>query len=99
PGSLYKAMFLTPTLVQQDPGAQTAAVAGTVIVGDVLHTFINGVDAAVHTVAAGESAADVAAAIAAAVNASTAPDPVSGLALNSRFFATSARGVVTIKAR
>ena len=27
PGSLYQAMFLTPTLLQQDPGAQTATVA------------------------------------------------------------------------
>ena len=42
PNSLYQAMFLTPTLLQQDPGAQTATVASTVNVGDVLHTAING---------------------------------------------------------
>ena len=44
PGALYQTMFLTPTLLQQDPGAQTATVAGTVNVGDVLHTAINGSD-------------------------------------------------------
>jgi hypothetical protein len=98
-GSLYQTMFLTPTLLQQDPGAQTATVATTVNTGDVLHTFINGQEnVPAHTVADGESAAQVATAIAAAVNGSAAADPVSGLPLNSRFFATSTGGVITIEA-
>ena len=99
PNALYQRMFLTPTLLQQDPGAQTATVASTVNVGDVLHTSINGSEeVAPYTVLAGDTAASVAAAIAAAINAATAPDPVSGLPLNSRFLASSEGGVITIKA-
>ena len=101
-GSLYRAMFLTPTLLQQDPGAQIATVAATVNVGDVLHTGINtppGQPGQVnYTVAPGDTAATAAAAIAAAVNAETAPDPATGLPLNARFHAASAGGVITIKA-
>jgi len=94
--ALYQAMFLTPTLTQQDPGAQTATVASTVNVGDVLRTSINGIQVTPHAVAAGESAAAVAAAIASGINATTDLDPVSGLPLNSRFYASSAGGTVTI---
>ena len=65
-GSLYQSMFLTPTLLQQDPGAQTATVASTVNAGDVLHTSINGAEVVpAYTVAAGQTAAEAAAAIAA----------------------------------
>ncbi|HEV2451110.1 MAG TPA: neuraminidase-like domain-containing protein [Streptosporangiaceae bacterium] len=102
PGSLYRAMFLTPTLLQQDPGAQTATVASTVNVGDVLHTGINtapGQPGQVnYTVASADTAATAAAAIAAAINAATTADPATGLPLNQRFYATSAGGVITIKA-
>ena len=102
PGSLYQAMFLTPTLLQQDPGAQTATVNPTVNVGDVLHTAINlpsdQPGQVAYTVAPGDTAAAAAAAIAAALNAATTPDPASGLPLNARFHATSAGGVITIQA-
>ena len=84
-------MFLTPTLLQQDPGAQTATVAATVNVGDVLHTAINlpsdQPGQVAYTVQPGDTAATAAAAIAAALNAATTPDPVSGLPLNTRFHA------------
>ena len=99
PAALYQAMFLTPTLLQHDPGAQTATVASPVNVGDVLHTSINGSqEITPYTVQPGDTAASAAAAIAAAINAATAPDPVSGLPLSSRFSATSDGGVVTVKA-
>ena len=95
-------MFLTPTLLQQDPGAQTATVDPTVNVGDVLHTAINlpsdQPGQVAYTVAPGDTAATAATAIAAALNAVTSPDPASGLPLNARFHATSAGGVITIRA-
>ena len=101
-GSLYQVLFLTPTLLQQDPGAQTATVAATVNVGDTLHTAINlpaGQASQVsYTVQATDTAASAAAAIAAAINTATALDPVSGLPLNARFHATSAGEVITIRA-
>ena len=101
-GSLYRTMFLTPTLIQQDPGAQTAAVAATVNVGDILHTAINlPVDQPgqfAYTVQSGDTAATAAAAVAAALNASADADPASGLPLNARFHATSSGGLVTIRA-
>ena len=97
--ALYQRMFLTPTLLQQDPGAQTATVASTVNVGDVLSTAINvpiGRAQVAYPVAAGQDAA--ATAIATAINATTSLDPVSNLPLNKRFAASSSGGVVTIKA-
>ena len=100
--SLYQDLFLTPTLLQQDPGAQTATVAATVNVGDVLHTAINLPSGQpgqlAYTVQPGDTAQTAAAAVAAAVNSATAPDPASGLPLNARFRATSSGGVITIKA-
>jgi GH18 family chitinase len=96
--ALYQGMFLTPTLLQQDPGTQTATVANAVNVGDVLKTAINSVAIAPHTVAAGETATSVATAIAAAINATTATDPASGAPLNTRFLASSKGGVIAIKA-
>jgi Neuraminidase-like domain/FHA domain len=102
PGSLYQGMFLSPTLLQQDPGAQTATVAATVNVGDILQTAINlpgGQPGQVsYTVQPADTAVTAAEAIAAALNAATTPDPVSGLPLNARFHATSSGGVVTIRA-
>ena len=46
----------------------------------------------------GDTAASAAAAIAAAINAQTTPDPASGLPLNGRFVAASAGNVITITA-
>jgi peptidoglycan hydrolase-like protein with peptidoglycan-binding domain len=103
--ALYRRIFLTPTLLQQDPGAQTATIANAVNVGDVLNTCINGEGAScsngvniTHTVVAGETPTTIAAAIANAINATTAIDPASGLPLNQRFFASAHGGVITIKA-
>ena len=104
PNSLYQSMFLTPTLLQQDPGAQTATVASTVNVGDVLTTIINGIqEVPSQQVTTGQTATDVAAAIAGSINNSAPPDPVdpvSGLQLSSRFLAstTGDSGVITIMA-
>jgi peptidoglycan hydrolase-like protein with peptidoglycan-binding domain len=96
--ALYQDMFLTPTLLQQDPGIQTATVSNAVNVGDVLATSINGVAIAPHTVVAGETASAVATAIAHAINATTTPDPASGLPLNKRFYASSKGDVIAVKA-
>jgi hypothetical protein len=97
--SLYQSMFLTPTLLQQDPGAQTATVSTTVNTGDSLATAINGVPVLpAYVVTAGQNATTVAAAIAASINACTTPDPATGLALNARFYAAGQDDVITIKA-
>jgi Neuraminidase-like domain len=105
--SLYATMFLTPALLQQDPGAQTAMVSSTVSAGDVLSTTINPADGAgaevTYTVTSGQSAATVATAIAALINNSTAIDPATeavGLpvSLSQRYFASADGGVLTIKA-
>ena len=103
--SLYQNMFLTPALLQQDPGAQTATVDSTVNVGDVLTTVIDGVTVTPYTVRAGDTAVSVAAAIATAINSTVTPDPiftdpVSNPPLNSRIFASSSsvKPVITIMA-
>jgi hypothetical protein len=94
--SLYRAMFGSPA-AQQDPGDQTATVASTVNTGDSLTTTINGVQVSL-TVGAGQTAAQVATAMAAAINATTTLEAASGVALNARFLATAADAVITIKA-
>ena len=103
--SLYQKMFLTPALLQQDPGAQTATVDSTVNVGDVLTTVIDGITVTPYTVQAGDTAMSVAAAIATAINSTVTPDPiftdpVSNPPLNSRIFASSSsvKPVITIMA-
>ncbi len=102
--SLYASLFLSPALLLQDPGAQTATVADTINAGDVLHTLINGVEQIPpYDVQNGQGAASVAAAISQAINTSVAPDkpdPVSGLQLSSRFYASvnPGGGVITIMA-
>jgi hypothetical protein len=103
PGSLYQAMFLTPTLLQQDPGAQTATVGPAVNAGDGLVTTINNQQVSSYTVQQSDiqqsdPPATVAAAIAAAINAATVTDPVTRVPVNSRFLATAAANVITIKA-
>ena len=103
--SLYQNMFLTPALLQQDPGAQTATVDSTVNVGDVLTTVLDGITVTPYTVQAGDTAMSVAAAIATAINSTVTPDPiftdpVSNPPLNSRIFASSSsvKPVITIMA-
>ena len=100
--ALDQGMFLTPTLLQQDPGAQTATVGAAVNAGDVLVTAINVPSGQpgqlTYTVQPADTPATAAAAIAAALNTAAAPDPASGLPLNARFHATSSGGVITIKA-
>jgi hypothetical protein len=98
PGSLYQAMFLTPTLLQQDPGAQTATVGPVINEGDTLATALNNTLVSSCTVLAGDTPAQVATTIAQAINATTVPDPDTGLPVNSRFYATTAASVITIKA-
>ncbi len=95
--ALYQSMFLTPTLLQQDPGAQTATVSNAVNTGDVLTTQINTVSIP-YTVTAGQTAPTVASPIAATINASTATDPVSGAPLNQRFVATPQANSIVIMA-
>ena len=89
PGSLYQAMFLTPALLQQDPGAQTATVGPVLSDGDVLTTAINNTKVSSYTVVPGDTPAQIAATITQAINAATVADPVTGLAVNSRFHATT----------
>ena len=45
-------MFLTPALLQQDPGAQTATVGPVLSDGDVLTTAINSTQVSSYTVRA-----------------------------------------------
>ena len=78
------------------PLSRTATVtATTVTAGDVLTTTINNISIPC-IVAAGDTAATIAGRIAAAVNASIAQDPFSGLPLNTLVLATSASGKITI---
>ena len=97
PGSLYQTMFLTPALLQQDPGAQTATVGPVLSDGDILTTAINNTQVSSYTVLPGDTPAQIATTIAQAINAATVPDPVTGLPMNSRFHATTAANVITIK--
>ena len=48
--ALYRRMFLTPTVLQQDPGAQTATVSPAFGIGDDFQTLINNALAAAYTV-------------------------------------------------
>jgi Neuraminidase-like domain/FHA domain/Salmonella virulence plasmid 28.1kDa A protein len=100
--ALYRGMFLTPTLLQQDRGALTATVGTGVNAGDVLLTAINLPSGQpgqlAYTVQPADTATTAATAIAAQLNASMAADPASGLPLNARFHATSSSSVITIKA-
>ncbi|HEY6315370.1 MAG TPA: neuraminidase-like domain-containing protein [Streptosporangiaceae bacterium] len=95
--SLYQSMFLTPAMLELDPGTQTTTVSPTINVGDVLHTRINGVEVDAYTVRSGQKAPDVAAAIAAEIDTATVPDPVSQRPVDSLFFASSKANVITIK--
>ena len=64
PGSLYQAMFLTPALLQQDPGAQTATVGPVLSDGDILTTAINSTQVSSYTVVPGDTPAQIATTIA-----------------------------------
>jgi hypothetical protein len=98
PGSLYQAMFLTPALLRQDPGAQTATVGPVINVGDVLVTGINGQQVSSYTVQQSDTPASVATAIAQAINAATVHDPDTGWPMNSRFCAVPTASVITVRA-
>ena len=97
PGSLYEAMFLTPALLQQDPGAQTATVGPVLSDGDILTTAINSMQVSSYTVVPGDTPAQIATTIAQAINAATVHDPHTGLPVNSRFDASTVANVITIK--
>jgi peptidoglycan hydrolase-like protein with peptidoglycan-binding domain len=84
--SFYESLFLAPGLAQSDLGAQTASLSGPLFAGDILQTTINGIEID-HPVAAGETSAAAATAIAAAINASAAVDPQSGQPIGKRFYA------------
>lgn len=90
--SLYRSMFLTPALLQEDAGAQTATVTGTVAQGDVLTTTING--AALnppYSVTAGQTNSVVAGQIASQINATNnVNDPITGKPINALFYASQA---------
>jgi len=108
--SLYAALFLTPTLLQQDPGAQAAIIAAPLAAGDVLNTTITGVTVSYSVAAAdvappatpASAAAAIAGKIAAAINADASPIPAdqtyAGDALNARFHASSNGPTVVITA-
>jgi hypothetical protein len=77
---------------------QTTIVGGKAGAGDVLTTTING-RAVPYTVGPGDSSVEsIAANIAAAINATTAADPYSGLPLNNVISASASSRNVTIKA-
>ncbi len=95
--SFYQTLFLAPALAQADLGAQTASLSGPLFVGDTLQTTINGIEID-HLVAAGDTAASAATAIAAAINTSTTADPQSTLPLGQRFYAVTAASTIVITA-
>jgi hypothetical protein len=95
--SFYQSLFATPALSSVDPGAQTATVTGTLFAGDILRTTLNGANVD-HVVAAGETLAAAASAIATAINTSATVDPASGLPIRQRFYATVQGSSVVIDA-
>ena len=75
----------TYTSATQSPLSQAATVAGPVTPGDTLITTFDGTVDGVqvpYTVVDGDTPDTIATAIAAAINATTAPDPFSGLPMN-----------------
>jgi peptidoglycan hydrolase-like protein with peptidoglycan-binding domain len=84
--SFYQSLFSTPTLTSIEAGARTATLTGTLFSGDVLRTRINLANLD-HVVAAGETPAAAAGAIAAAINASPIKDPASNAPIGQRFYA------------
>jgi hypothetical protein len=95
--SFYETLFDAPTLTAIDPGAPTATLTGKLFTGDVLRTTINGANVD-HTVAAGETPAAAATAIAAAINASPIKDPASNVAIGQRFHAAVQGPTIILKA-
>jgi pSer/pThr/pTyr-binding forkhead associated (FHA) protein len=76
--------------------AQTVLVAGPITPGDVLTITINGVSVPYDIAAGDATPAILAAHTAQAIGAATAPDPLSGLPLNSVVTAAGPAGVITI---
>jgi peptidoglycan hydrolase-like protein with peptidoglycan-binding domain len=100
---LYQRMFLTPTLLQQDPGAQTLTVGNAVNTGDQFQTTIAGVAIPTYTAPAGATATSVATAITNSINTTTTIVPGTtalnpgGVAFNELFWASSNAAVITVK--
>jgi hypothetical protein len=96
--SLYRKMFLSPTV--QDLGPQIATIDGPVTLGDLFTTTINGIPIPPEgvTAQAGDNVTSLARAIVSAINGTMTDDPDTGLPLNRRVVATSQGGVITIKA-
>lgn len=95
--SFYQSLFDTPALSSIDPGAQTATLSGVLFAGDTLRTTINGVNID-HVVAAGDTPASAANAIAAAISTSATKDPASSTPIGQRFHAVAQGSVIDIVA-
>lgn len=95
--SFYESLFLAPALSQADLGAQTATLSVPLFAGDMLKTIINSAEID-HVVAANDTVANVASAIAAAINNSTLPNYSMGLTVGERFLATVSNGTIVIRA-
>jgi hypothetical protein len=80
------------------PAYQTATVGGAIAAGDQLTTSINGIAIVYTALATDTSPAILAASITTAINATTTPDPTSGMALNSILHASTSGTVITITA-
>ncbi|MGH3511530.1 MAG: neuraminidase-like domain-containing protein [Pseudonocardiaceae bacterium] len=95
--SFYQSLFATPALSSVDPGAQVATLTGTLFADDILRITIDGANIN-HVVAAGETPAAAATAIAAAINASPTLDPASSLPIGQRFYAVVQGSSIVIDA-
>ena len=80
----------TTQTIMAAPTSQKAVVGGTLTTGDILTTTINGVSISYTVVAADSSPTVLAGHVAAAINATSTADPITGLPLNSVISATSA---------
>jgi len=95
----YSNLLQDPTqTIMATPICQKAVVGGTMTERDTLTTTINGVSI-VYTVGASDTSPELLArSVAAAVNATTTVDPITGLPLNQVISATNAAGVITFNA-
>jgi hypothetical protein len=80
------------------PASQAATVSGAITPGNVLTTTVNGVAVPYTVLAADTTDTILAGQIAAAINATTTPDPATGQPLNTLITASSAGGMITVTA-
>ena len=80
------------------PASQTAAVSGTATHGNVLTTTVNGIAIPYTVLAADTTLAIVTDHIAAAINATTTPEPRTGQPLNTVIAASSSGGMIAVTA-